>query len=53
MVLSRYIMIKIIYSIIVEVDICIIYFFGESHDLMYKIMCVFIWPQERHHEKNE
>ena len=44
-------MIKIIYSIIVEVDICIIYFFGESHDIMSKIM--FIRPQERHHEKNE
>ena len=26
-------MIMIIYSIIVEVDICIIYFFGESHDI--------------------
>ena len=47
MVLSRYIMIKIIYSIIVEVDICIIYFFGESHDIMCKIMRVLIRPQER------
>ena len=45
-------MIKIIYFIIVEVDICKIYFLGESHDIMYKIMC-FIRPQERHHEKIE
>ena len=47
MVLSRYIMIKIIYSIIVEVDICMIHIFGESHDIMCKIMRVPIQPQER------
>ena len=44
MVLSRYILIKIIYFFIVEVDICKIYFLDESHD-MYKMMC-FIRPQD-------
>ena len=40
MVLSRYIMIKIIYSIIVEVDISLV----NLTIVMYKIMCVFIQP---------